>query len=170
MFLSRQEIQDATMERAFCDQILWLRMHKIPFDLDRLGRPVVARSQVDAMRLVVDVRLPAQTLQRKKTMATTADILNERIQAPIISGIYFLISGNEIIYVGQSRNILYRVGYHSRSIAFDAYSVLPCPPGNLTDLERKMIKKFNPRLNINNRDYPRDIGIVGYLQNIAITV
>ena len=61
-------------------------------------------------------------------------------------GVYFLFCGEELIYVGQSVDVLSRLTNH-RNKGFDRYSVILCEPEELTDLEAAYILLFKPRLN-----------------------
>lgn len=66
-------------------------------------------------------------------------------------GIYFLIQGDEIIYIGQSRDCYRRLSEHENSPprkSFDAYCVIEVSPGKLDEIEAAYIAKFQPRLNI----------------------
>ena len=52
-------------------------------------------------------------------------------------GIYFLVSGIDIVYVGQSDDVHYRISIHrrQRKKLFDSFSILPIPDGDMNDLE-----------------------------------
>lgn len=45
------------------------------------------------------------------------------------SGVYFLLDGNNVTYVGQSSNIQLRVGQHrvDKTKVFTKYAWIPCP-------------------------------------------
>lgn len=65
------------------------------------------------------------------------------------SGIYFLVKGSEVVYVGQSTSVLSRIGTHilDTNKDFDAFSFLSAPKKSLDLLETIYIKVLNPRLN-----------------------
>lgn len=67
-----------------------------------------------------------------------------------ISGIYFLVHNAEIVYIGQSRDVLLRLSTHVREDKkiFTSFAVVEAPPEKLDDLEAKYIAKFAPILNI----------------------
>ena len=77
----------------------------------------------------------------------------------LISGVYFLCKGGEVVYVGMSTNLYGRVNSHSRdlqqcvdpmSIAvkdFDSALFLPVPRSDLSDVEERMIRILKPRFN-----------------------
>ncbi len=86
----------------------------------------------------------------------TEAILENKLALPLkITGIYFLIESNEneIVYIGQSLDIMSRIMQHQRDILkdFDAFSILECSPEFLSTLEAHFIYKFHPRL---NRSFP----------------
>lgn len=67
------------------------------------------------------------------------------------TGIYFLISEEKIVYVGQSLNCDARIDAHTKSTEmklFDSYYILGCPVNKLAELEALYIRKFRPVLNI----------------------
>jgi excisionase family DNA binding protein len=66
------------------------------------------------------------------------------------SGIYFLIKGRKVVYVGQSRNVIVRLAQHVKDSkkVFDAWVWFPCPRGKLSRLETVYIKKFKPKLDL----------------------
>lgn len=65
------------------------------------------------------------------------------------TGIYFLVSENEIVYVGQSTNILDRIGVHLREkrIIFEKACWIEVQKQYLNSVEQLLIKKFNPKFN-----------------------
>lgn len=65
-------------------------------------------------------------------------------------GIYFLIKGEEIVYVGQSTNIFYRVGQHEGVKDFDTFTYLECDKEHLDLLEARYITKIKPKYNFNS--------------------
>lgn len=64
-------------------------------------------------------------------------------------GVYFLVQGNEVVYVGQSRNVFVRVSTHAHGKAFDRYAYVPCSATALDKLESLYIHVLRPRLNGN---------------------
>jgi hypothetical protein len=67
-----------------------------------------------------------------------------------VVGIYALMSGDEVVYVGQSINLHSRVGQHRKDPAkiFDGYVVLAqCKPGELDRLENDFIHQYHPIFN-----------------------
>jgi hypothetical protein len=67
------------------------------------------------------------------------------------SGVYFLIDGAEVAYVGQSVNVHSRIGTHADK-QFDKYAFVPCEPDALDKLESLYIHCLRPKLNATNPD------------------
>lgn len=76
-----------------------------------------------------------------------SDIIEMSVTAPLLCGIYFLLYRGRVVYVGQSTNILTRLGKHARDKQFDAFSYIQFPQDQLTKQEKRYIKKFYPCLN-----------------------
>lgn len=67
------------------------------------------------------------------------------------SGVYFLLDGNDVVYVGQSKNVYTRISEHADK-QFDRYAFVPCPVESLDVLESLYIHCLRPRLNGTQRD------------------
>lgn len=62
------------------------------------------------------------------------------------SFIYFLIKDNDVVYVGQTRNGLYRpFSHHDKD--FDEVRIIICEESELDEAEDAMIKKYTPKYN-----------------------
>ena len=57
-------------------------------------------------------------------------------------GVYFLVRGNSVVYVGQSINILRRVEEHRRTKAFDSFAYIICDKAELNILESLYMLSF----------------------------
>ncbi len=77
------------------------------------------------------------------------EILNNSKQLDSKCGVYFLISGNEIVYVGQSVNIPSRIEQHKKDQqkTFDRYYYIECKVTELDVVEGRYIRKFMPKYN-----------------------
>ena len=86
--------------------------------------------------------------------------------SPILScGVYALVHRGVIVYIGQSKVMLGRIGNHRaqwgrkrgvassapRGILFDQVFVRPCTPEQLNALESSMIAKYQPKYNVQLR-------------------
>lgn len=66
-------------------------------------------------------------------------------------GVYFLFEGEEIVYVGQSGNVLVRMAGHAQK-QFDAIKMIRIDDQKQRfEMESKLISMFNPKLNIQGR-------------------
>lgn len=65
-------------------------------------------------------------------------------------GVYFLLNRSKVVYVGQSKSVEKRIADHKRNkkFSFDSFRVIGCNVDRLLDYERRLIRLFNPRLNI----------------------
>lgn len=75
------------------------------------------------------------------------DVLDQSVSTESYCGIYFLINGHTIVYVGQSKNVIRRIGQHNDK-DFDRFAWVLCQPSDLDKLEVAYIAKFNPPLNV----------------------
>jgi len=68
---------------------------------------------------------------------------------PQLCGVYFLLRQDAIVYIGQSINVIQRIGTHvtEHKKRFDRVLYLPCPQGLLDFYERELIFYFKPRYN-----------------------
>ena len=80
-------------------------------------------------------------------VATKKEILTNALSNLSFSGVYFLIKGIEIVYVGQSVNVHSRVATHFADKDFDSFCYIECLPKHLDVLESLYIHIYQPRLN-----------------------
>jgi hypothetical protein len=83
------------------------------------------------------------------TLLTPAEIVNAAIDPAEHSGIYFLIDGHEIVYVGQSENVFSRLAQHAREGVkrFNRFHWVKCHRALLLELEASYIAALTPRYN-----------------------
>jgi excinuclease UvrABC nuclease subunit len=101
-------------------------------------------------------RVPAGVLEAMaKTPYTEAEILDASYPMAV-SGVYFLIMSGEVVYVGQSINILTRIDRHRRECVkiFDAFTYIEAPSEALNELEAVYIKALVPRWNMSFGNKP----------------
>ena len=66
-----------------------------------------------------------------------------------IIGVYFLFDCGKLVYVGQSTNVLKRIGDHIKSVkVFDSHAVIECLEETLLDLESAYIMEYKPYYNV----------------------
>lgn len=70
------------------------------------------------------------------------------IELPLISGpcVYFLLRAGEVIYVGQTMRLSFRLNGHEPK-GFDAVRYLPLPVEQLDVAEQAFIAFYEPKLN-----------------------
>lgn len=65
------------------------------------------------------------------------------------SGVYFLFVDGEVVYVGQSVDMLGRISRHRREgKKFDAFGMIECEKKDMDELERVYIRAFVPEWNL----------------------
>lgn len=98
-------------------------------------------------------RAKAEVAWAREQVATTPKSIKEipglaRVAVNTkMSGIYFLVAGEEVVYVGQSVNVAGRVGSHTKDKDFDAAFAFDCPKGEMDDQERMWIDTLQPKYN-----------------------
>jgi DNA-binding Xre family transcriptional regulator len=85
--------------------------------------------------------------------------ISERKNLPETSGLYFVISGEEIIYIGVSINLKQRWLTHHKLKTILCFNFLKIAyilleRGDLSISEKEAIDYFRPKLNSANRNYP----------------
>lgn len=63
------------------------------------------------------------------------------------TGIYFLIHGEAVVYVGQAIDVVARIAAHSATKKFDRWNWIPCKRSDLDRTERVYINALLPKLN-----------------------
>ena len=92
------------------------------------------------------------------------------MHAAKLSGVYFLFSGNELVYIGQSSNISSRVAMHAGTspFHFDSYSYIECSPGRCDEIEALYTLIFRPRQNVTDYGRPIHGGVNGMLKKVML--
>lgn len=87
-----------------------------------------------------------------KTMLKEAEIVKAARPYLKGSGVYFLVSGAEVVYAGQSTNVLHRISQHVGRLQFNAYAYAPFEPHHLDVAESLYIHMLQPRHNGKSSD------------------
>lgn len=87
------------------------------------------------------------TFLQLSKLKSESEIIAAATDIDDLAGIYFLVQGDRIIYVGQSANVYQRASAHRSSKDFDKIHIIQCPVEELRRLESLYIKRFNPELN-----------------------
>lgn len=107
-----------------------------------------------ANRGLTQTAVTARLAESLMHMLTREEIVSAAIARTSICGVYFLLDGMDIVYVGQSENIHKRLSDHIRlkEKQFDAFHFIECHPALLDQLEHSYIAalqpKYNARLNL----------------------
>ena len=83
-----------------------------------------------------------------KALLTTEEIVKVALPWEKLSGVYFLVLGDEVVYVGQSTNVHARIPNHADK-EFDKYAFVPCDVDLLNKLESLYIHVLRPKINGN---------------------
>lgn len=79
---------------------------------------------------------------------TEQEIIAAAEEYPLITGVYFLIQGDEIVYVGQSLDIMARIAQHrNNGKVFSKFTYIQVAPEHLDDVETEYIVRFWPKYN-----------------------
>ena len=97
----------------------------------------IERNAHQKTRLQVDDLLPKNSV--------TALLVKAHEPRPI-AGVYFLVCDDEIVYVGQSKNVLSRMSGHADK-RFNTVKMIPVGEDRLLSTERMMIEILRPRYN-----------------------
>ncbi len=128
-------------------QRLEIRIEELRTELTRLEHEREAWNRRTSHRLTTlcetaEALTGARMLTAEEIVsAATTDLLARRC------GVYFLVSGSRIIYVGQSVNVPSRVMEHRGSKRFDAAAYIQCPPELLDIMESIYIHAIRPSMN-----------------------
>lgn len=110
----------------------------------------IAAKERELAQTFLATKIPARVLEANHVIPYKHDdILAAAIPTRMPSGVYFLIDGREVVYVGQSQDILSRIGTHRKQgRLFDRFAYIECAPEKMDDLEGHYIAAFAPRLNM----------------------
>ena len=87
------------------------------------------------------IALTGASLLRHEEISAAAKPIEES------SGVYFLVSCGEVVYVGQSVQVMNRVQEHRALKTFDSVAYIPCKPEMLNKLESLYIHILRPKTN-----------------------
>lgn len=125
-------------------------LYRMP-DLKKWGaRNLVARCEGRPlpMQVHLDIHLDAvPCLNAPKSIRDISGLVE--LPCGSAPGVYFLVTGDEVVYVGQSVSPLNRIGTHvnQRGQLFDRVFMIPVPKPMLDAVEGALIRWLRPRLN-----------------------
>ena len=109
-------------------------------------------SKIELLRQTLEklqAQVAMQELSNKitgKALLQPEQIVKAAIPWHTASGVYFLVDGDEVVYVGQSVNIYNRIPQHHDK-KFDRYMYVPCKHELLNVLESLYIHCLRPKFN-----------------------
>ena len=86
-----------------------------------------------------------------KTLLSEQEIVESASKWKKATGIYFLIKGSKVVYVGQSVHVYSRIASHHDK-EFDSFAYIPCDQELLDKLESLYIHVLKPERNGNHSD------------------
>ena len=104
-------------------------------------------AKLDSMKRLELANKTALTLTGK-TLLREDEIVNAANTWKLATGVYFLIDGDKVVYVGQSVNVYARISQHHDKL-FDSFAFIPCKKNLLDSLESLYIHVLRPSLNGN---------------------
>lgn len=102
-------------------------------------------AKLASMKKVELFNKPAMTLTGK-TLLHEYEIVSAASAWKLATGVYFLIDGDRVVYVGQSVNVYSRIASHYDK-AFDKFAFILCNKDMLNGLESLYIHLLRPPLN-----------------------
>jgi hypothetical protein len=126
----------------------WVAELEAVSDQDLSG--YIAAKERELAQTFLATKLPPRVLEANHVIPYKHDdILAAAIPTRLPSGVYFLIDGREVVYVGQSADILSRIATHRKQgRRFDRFTYIECEPEKMDELEAQYIAAFAPRLNV----------------------
>lgn len=78
------------------------------------------------------------------------DLLAARQKFSLLTGVYFLFNEEELVYIGQSIDVMNRLSTHANAHVhtFDSFSIHECRADERLALEKKYIKLHRPPGNV----------------------
>ena len=110
--------------------------------IDALEKKLASLEQVEAFG-AISVELTGRTLLHSD------EIVAKAMPWERVSGVYFLVHYDEIVYVGQSVNLHSRISAHTDK-QFDRFAFVPCNTDMLDKLESLYIHCLRPKYNGEN--------------------
>ena len=144
-------IARARAEGATVEPTLESRAEKEIYDLKE--KNAAFAQEIETLRCSTKQAAHILSMQSLSTKLTGATLLSElaivsaKLSLPARSGIYFLIKGMKVVYVGQSRSVFSRVSDHLKTKDFDGFSYIECHESILDILESLYIHVLSPPLN-----------------------
>jgi hypothetical protein len=104
---------------------------------------------VDGQSSEIRGLLPSRVIRALSDVPYMHDeIVNAAIPCKSLVGVYFLIEEGQVVYVGQSTDMLRRISRHrDNDILFDSFTVIFCSKDKIDEIESMYIDAFLPKYN-----------------------
>lgn len=137
-YRTEAEIARLTGRKKATAQRAALRSLGYPFINDGDGRPVMLRESVQRLE------------KRRFGLLAEEEIVRRAESTSKIMGVYFLVHGGRVQYVGKSMHIMERIACHTRKgdIGFDAFYCIRAPKNRMASIERQYIAALRPPANV----------------------
>ena len=128
--------------------------YRNPLDGREIG---LGRERREAMQYAITNNMAAFAVTRKYAgdarLLSAVDIAEVAKGIDAMCGVYFLLSDQKIVYVGQSINVHYRIADHFAKgiIPFDRFHIVPCDSRDVDHLEALYIDALRPKYNTDMR-------------------
>lgn len=159
MFLTANELAELTGYTRSTKQRAWLDRNGAPYYVAASGRPIVLQSTLGPQAPVADAP-PEPAPEPKPDLIARADLDASRVPYrghPFMgSGIYFLYEAGKLIYIGQSKDMQWRLRAHfmarvdrpDKAMWFDEIAAQEVPERWLDEVEYAYIRRERPPRNI----------------------
>lgn len=104
-------------------------------------------------RYILPIEQKMRSYPEEQTLESQEYIISQKREIRFKHIVYFLISGEEIVYVGKSDVGISRVYSHLQrgKFIFDTYWYKECTEKELKRLEKRYIKQFQPKYNVQHK-------------------
>jgi hypothetical protein len=109
---------------------------------DQLARQLMPRHGGLVEREVVDLQSIGRTVRVPSELGKVPGL--RHVTPQMHTGVYFLIRGDQLHYVGQSVNVIARLTSHHVYRPGDQIYYVPCRPDELCELEAAIISATEP--------------------------
>lgn len=147
-FLSREKLKELTGYKQAAAITRSLQKKGIPFFPRPSGWPGVPAHLLEEIERGDEIPIASQRLEFNRQLARNVGRVYRG------AGVYALLVAGDVVYIGQTTNVIRRIGEHAATKEFDEYRFIRCDVELLAQLERKLIRHYRPAWNISqNQDW-----------------
>lgn len=145
--MEKHGVRKSKNHRTREDAVVWAA--HIEGQLDGAKSRFLSMEDLGSLGLTVNTAIPISVLEATRELPYSLnEIVLSSIPTKLSSGIYFLLRGNRVVYVGQSVDVLGRISRHRRDgRQFGAFAYIECHESDMDRLERLYIRAFVPEEN-----------------------